>query len=564
MSIKHVSQEINRFLSTLEPEVLCIMGKWGVGKTFAWNTFLKEAIDNNRVKLTKYSYVSLFGCNSLEAIKTAIFENTLPLDRVAAGPSPETIEEIFSTLKAKGRFHFLAKVWRELPKLNEFNPGFSFFIRKQIICIDDLERVGKDVSTNDVLGLVSELKEQRKCKVILLLNDEVLEGEAQTDFKNQLEKVADVEMKFVPTSSEAVEIGVDKTLSFNDKLSRMCVALNIVNIRVIKKIERLLKRLNEILVDHDKRILDSALSTVVLLGWAKYEPKFAPPVDFVKTHNRYGHLFEDKNKKPSSQELEWRRLINNTDFVLFDEFDQLVLESIEKGYFDIEAIGKGASLLDERNKLQDQENSFSEAWKGYRHSFESNQEDVLKNIFDSFKKSVQSISPSNADGTITLFRKFGKEKEADELVEYYMDQRIEGKEFYDPTHSVFLQIKDLKLKAAFEDKVKSFKDVRSPSQLLIKIAQNSGWNPEDISLLAALSVDDYYAIFKEFKGDDLHVIVNQALRFKQYSPPSEEMNTISKNAEDALKKIAKESKINRYRVASYGVEVEEDEIKPTT
>ena len=44
MSIKLVEREVTRFLKDPEPEFMCIMGKWGVGKTYAWTQFLKEAI----------------------------------------------------------------------------------------------------------------------------------------------------------------------------------------------------------------------------------------------------------------------------------------------------------------------------------------------------------------------------------------------------------------------------------------------------------------------------------------------------------------------------------------
>jgi len=44
MSIKLVAQEIRRFIMTSDPEVICVMGKWGIGKTFAWNQYLKSAM----------------------------------------------------------------------------------------------------------------------------------------------------------------------------------------------------------------------------------------------------------------------------------------------------------------------------------------------------------------------------------------------------------------------------------------------------------------------------------------------------------------------------------------
>ena len=81
-------------------------------------------------------------------------------------------------------------------------------IKRQIICFDDLERRGAGLSMNDVLGLASHLKEERKCKVVLILNDEKLEGDADKDFKRYLEKVIDTVMLFEPTVEECAEIGV--------------------------------------------------------------------------------------------------------------------------------------------------------------------------------------------------------------------------------------------------------------------------------------------------------------------------------------------------------------------
>jgi Cdc6-like AAA superfamily ATPase len=87
MSIKLLAAELARFLRSAEPEVLCITGKWGVGKTYSWNHYLRQAQDNNNVKLKKYAYVSLFGRNSLDDVRTAIVENTV--DSQATGEKPD-------------------------------------------------------------------------------------------------------------------------------------------------------------------------------------------------------------------------------------------------------------------------------------------------------------------------------------------------------------------------------------------------------------------------------------------------------------------------------------------
>ena len=53
---------------------------------------------------------------------------------------------------------------------------FSLIANAQLICIDDLDRKGEKLRVEDVLGLVSFLREERKCKVALLLNEEQLQG----------------------------------------------------------------------------------------------------------------------------------------------------------------------------------------------------------------------------------------------------------------------------------------------------------------------------------------------------------------------------------------------------
>src|SRR5689334_10262907 len=91
MSTKVVESEIRRFLSSEEPEVLCISGRWGVGKTFAWNRYLKEAQLQKTIALKRYSYVSLFGVNSLEELRYSIFENTINSADIGIEPSLETL-----------------------------------------------------------------------------------------------------------------------------------------------------------------------------------------------------------------------------------------------------------------------------------------------------------------------------------------------------------------------------------------------------------------------------------------------------------------------------------------
>jgi hypothetical protein len=89
------------------------------------------------------------------------------------------------------------------------------------------------------------------------------------------------------------------------------------------------------------------------------------------------------------------------------------------------------------------------------------------------------------------------------------------------------------------------------------MAHSNGWNPEDITTLCTLPVDEYYQIFKGHRGNDLRKIIKVCLQFDVIGNASPDMKEISKRAKEALKRVGQESAINAQRVKIYGVAIEE-------
>jgi hypothetical protein len=102
----------------------------------------------------------------------------------------------------------------------------------------------------------------------------------------------------------------------------------------------------------------------------------------------------------------------------------------------------------------------------------------------------------------------------------------------------------------------TFKDERKPSDILLSIVSKQGWSPGDIEVLSAVSVDEYYRMLKENKGDLLQKLMDAFLLFEQVSNASEPMTEVVKRAKEALRRIGQESAINARRVRRYGVRVE--------
>ena len=75
MSLETIKAEIARFLGEPGPGVLCLRGKWGVGKTYAWNEQLNAALHAKTVSNKVYAYVSLSGLTLLTSSSSLFSSN---------------------------------------------------------------------------------------------------------------------------------------------------------------------------------------------------------------------------------------------------------------------------------------------------------------------------------------------------------------------------------------------------------------------------------------------------------------------------------------------------------
>jgi hypothetical protein len=157
VTIGLVENEIRRLLSTTETEVICISGRWGVGKTFAWRHYLEEArTRKGGIALPRYSYVSLFGINSLDDFKYSIFLNTVDAIPVV-GEQDAKNKSNNLLVRAKGwgkQVLSLQRVSAVKDKLGDISALWFPSVKQTIVCIDDFERHGDNLSIKDVLGLV--------------------------------------------------------------------------------------------------------------------------------------------------------------------------------------------------------------------------------------------------------------------------------------------------------------------------------------------------------------------------------------------------------------------------
>lgn len=572
MSIETVKNEITRFLESETSEVMAIKGKWGTGKTYSWNQFLNEAKKENKIALTRYSYVSLFGVNSLDALKYAIFEerhSTIPKSGIwffignVLGKTFSYIDDkipiagsILKFLKIKTLFiHAVSWVSMFFARVNISLIAHSITfasLGKMIICIDDLERLGEGLKLKDVLGLVSLLKEQRNCKVVLLLN----EGEeGLKDYATYCEKVVDIELVFAPTAKENVEIAFgDKNDDAIKIVKESAIKLNIKNIRVLKQIERFVGLITPYLSDCEPEITQQVASSLTLFAWCHYCHKSdsTPPLDYLINKNFYFGLNENKNEIETEEQKihkKWKSKIVDYGYSYTDGLNLLLIDVVKNGYVIEIKLKEELAKLNEQVKSKKSAIAFNNAWDLYYNSLENNENDVISGLEICFKNEIKYLSSRDLTKVVWLFEELGYENKAKELVSFYIKKfKNENIQLFNPKYvdDTAITVKN-KFQEFYDAHIIEELKKETIEEVFSRIFGKNGFNPDDLELLANFDVQEYVKLFKSTNTPDS--FIRTCLQFHSNSNYQE----ISNRCMQAAKIISEESKINELRLKRLGI-----------
>lgn len=559
MSLDSIKKQIVNFLSTDKPEVLAIKGEWGVGKTYTWNKILHDAKQKDIIKLDRYSYVSLFGINSLESFKYSIFENVINKKIIGEETNIETLSDNTKSLLEKaGRQSF--SLFKGAPIIKSISPAIDSLaflsMHKTLICIDDLERKGKNLDIKDILGLASILKEQKKCKIIILLN----EGETGLeDYKKYKEKVVDIEILFSPSPLESTIVAFSGKAEYQPKLAKLTTNLGIKNIRVLKKIERLVELAYPLLEEYEAELHHQVVHTIVLYAWCYYcseSNSDIPTLPFI-TKLKY-ELLGVGDEKLNDEEKKWMNLLQSYDYQMTDELDLVIAEAVQSGFFVESSFKEKAAAKNKEIIASKSENSFTNAWRLYHDSFNDNTKEVVDGLYNSFLSNCKYISPLNLNGTVRLLRELDEPVKATAIIDQYILERKDETALFNlKEYSFNSDITDKEIIEKFNERYKTSVVNESATDILKRISGKNGWNTKDEIILANTTPEEYYTIFKNETGSHLSSFVSTCLKFGKLVNASELQKNIGVNATKALIRIASESELNRLRVKKFGIDLPE-------
>ena len=296
------------------------------------------------------------------------------------------------------------------------------------------------------------------------------------------------------------------------------------------------------------------MQSLTVLCWSIHSED-GPTLDFLRQKDLYGARRDGEDV--TDEEKVWNAFLDELGFKTMDEFDLVLLEGIQSGFFDEATLVDRAGILELQFNAYDFENLFRVAYRLYHDSFDDNETEVVEEIVAAFHKYVKFVSPLNLNATVKLLKDLGHNEKAAEAIEFYMKLRSDNLEFFNLSNYPFGDdVTDPDVRAAFNAKYESFKDDRSPAEILMHIGRNDNFSRDDLVLLSKLSANDFYAIFKKQKGTDLSRIIRASTQFENAAAVDEAMTKgISAKAKEALVRIGKESPINRRRVKKHNIQI---------
>lgn len=537
MSTGLVKEQIKRFLSTDKSEVLAIKGGWGVGKTYSWKQYVKEL--KGYCALKHYSYVSLFGINSIEDIKKSVFLNSIEINNIGQSQNlksrTKSLVDKLSPIKITG-----VNVGDVLGSVSQL------VMDKTILCFDDLERHSKGISIKDFMGLVSYFKEEKGCKIVLLLNEEAGDTTFE-DYRKYKEKIVDRELHFEPTADECFDTMYPDDFEFRDYVRNCCIGLKIINKRVITKIVENTKEFLALVDGFDDEIKKQVIHSTVVLSWCYYchgaDEENIPDFKFVK---RAGFRKEiESSDSMKEKTIRWNRTLNSYNYKFTDELDVAVARGIEQGFLDTLTLIPLCKAKQQELDIKQKSEKWDHAWQLFHGSFEDNEDEIAEAFVEGMKDIAESTSASQFTSGLKVLRILGKDAEADSLMEFFIQAKGDNAEDLNVKSLFAFPIDDEK----FREKLHAAYVERKPDPtvddiLALRRGTNS-YNSHESEILARLTEEEIYALFMRFSGEEL---TDNIRAFQLISGGSRDL---AAKVNNALDRIESHSALNKYRIGKF-------------
>jgi hypothetical protein len=341
MSLARTRQNFLDILADPANRVVALSGKWGTGKSHLWKE-VQAASTDKQVKTAVY--VSLFGLSSLSELRLKVAQGVLP--KLEAGSQvAESIKNGYAGVKK-----VLKSIHSGFSALDELALiATPMMLKGRFIVIDDIERKHDKLSIDEILGFIDDCVQSMECRILLILNSDQLGDKKLWELFR--EKVIDQEIRLDTSPNEAFDIAVKLTpTTYVPHIKPAVEACNLTNIRIIRKIIRVVNRLLASRGHLSDQVLSRVVPSATLLSAIHYKGlDEGPDFDFVLGYESSLVALMKKNDAKRRGEEDtpemkarerWRLLLEKLGIQGTDSFEALVVDYLKSGLIDLTEVDK--------------------------------------------------------------------------------------------------------------------------------------------------------------------------------------------------------------------------------
>jgi len=546
--------------------VLSLNGEWGIGKTVFWKNYSQENLIKNDKE--KVAYISLFGKDSLEAINSTIL---LEISKKQAN---------VKLLKNLGQKYSAA-----LGAINNLTYGIggvlgsallsaldNDFFENKIICFDDFERISDNLSHKDIMGLISNLKEDKKCKIVMIMHQDKINNhtdiEKNNEFNEYKEKLVDIELFYSPSIENLYSLVENRVEHENFKryMLKYLIDKHIKNLRIMKRIIRALNDFSFILEWEflNEQVKQEIIENILEISSVYARFHFSNFNDLSKyMHDKTMTGFFNKERKKDFQTNEKYEemlgyIYHNIEYPITPA-TEVVTEYIKTNIIDrdkLEYVAKEKSKNQNSSNLADEIRTLQD---DYLFNLQYKNEDFSKQVYKLFnenKKNIISIlNPNNFIFYIEQLKSIDKgnidryDKLAMKAAKFYICHFLNNNSNHKSYYSRYFKHikKNIEGAGIFADKIYSRLIKSKVSNInnirtAIKDINEGKYNSGTIDMLASLSKDECK---KHILQDaEITEAVFYCLRYVNIS----ELDEFKKILISALTDIGNENPEMKYRI----------------
>lgn len=565
-SIAQVKAALTAFLADPEPGVIAIKGDWGVGKTFLWDRFIK---DQEAVKgYSGYSYASFFGASSLVEVRTALFNSQVSIGKA----SMAVIQRKFDIAARKGSTA-LVKLAKPAGSQNTEHLTGVFedkALRNIVVCLDDLERKEESVTGSALLGFITNFRDERRCKVVLLYNEtKTNENKAfSATIAEYREKVIDHEVLLDPSVAQCYKIifgdgkfdklAAPRAVSTAAKgdartLLQIFESAKVANIRLLRRSRSLLECLRPHLESKYPNQWPVIARQAVKLCYLHFKHAQFFQVEEVADQMKWMRLIMDKKKEGPAFERN-KMIFAEVDRIGYmpDKTDQMVIDFIRFGFVDWDEYKGLLEQLESEVASVKVQAEWRATWDKLWDNFHTPSADVLAGFRAFLRKHKASLSLNQVSTVVVFLREYAASEPADELI---LTEKIgafaksyAASEPYDRD----LMGLDPSVAKRVIAQSKANRGTKSISEVMANMTRSGGWNPSEAEYLQKTTKADFLAWLK---AETRAGFLGDLAEFRSRLGSDAVGRSVLKKLDGALRQLGKRSPVDRRRVR-YGAKLE--------